>query len=94
MPLATHAETEGTFVNSQRRLQRFERAFPPAGGALPGVEALGAVLRRFESELPEPLTPADVFERLAAVVPALGGLRLDGLPTYGVALDAADEAGG
>jgi NADH-quinone oxidoreductase subunit G len=94
MPLATHAETEGTFVNSQRRLQRFERAFPPAGGALPGVEALGAVLRRFESELPEPLTLADVFERLAAVVPALGGLRLDGLPTYGVALDAADEAGG
>ena len=86
LPLATHAENEGTFVNSQRRLQRFERAFPPAGGALPGVEALGALLRRFDTELPDPLTPQDVFDRLAAALPQLDGLELDRLPPHGIAL--------
>jgi NADH-quinone oxidoreductase subunit G len=92
LPLATHAETEGTFVNSQRRLQRFERAFPPPGGALSGVEALGALLRRFETGLPDPLTPEEIFARLAAAVPALAGHRLGTLPPHGVPLDAGEPA--
>ncbi|MFQ5351114.1 MAG: molybdopterin-dependent oxidoreductase, partial [Thermoanaerobaculia bacterium] len=92
LPLATHAETGGTFVNSQRRLQRFERAFPPAGGALPGVEALGALLRRFDAAVPDPLTPEDVFDLLAAALPQLAGLKLDRLPAHGVALDGGAPA--
>ncbi len=94
LPLATHAETEGTFVNSQHRLQRFERAFPPAGGALAGVEALGALLRPFDTEVPDPLTSGDVFDRLAAAVPQLEGLKLDRLPPHGIALSGGDEAAG
>ena len=93
LPLATHAETEGTFVNSQRRLQRFEQAFPPAGGARQGVEALGSLLRRFEPDLPDPLTAGDVFERLAASRPDLAGSKLDDLPPHGVPLGGADGAG-
>ena len=86
LPLATHAESEGTFVNSQRRLQRFVRAFPPAGQALSGVEALGALLRGFEPDLPDPLSPAQVFDRLAAAVPELAGLELAALPPFGAVL--------
>ena len=93
LPMATHAETEGTFVNSQDRLQRFERAFPPAAGALAGVEALGALLRRFDPDLPDPMTPGDVFERLATAVPQLEGLSLDRLPAHGVALSGVEAAG-
>ncbi len=86
LPLATHAESEGTFVNSQHRLQRFERAFPPAGQALAGVEALGALLRQFEADLPDPLSPGQAFDRLAAAVPRLAGLKLAALPAHGVDL--------
>jgi NADH-quinone oxidoreductase subunit G len=92
LPLATHTENEGTYVNSQWRLQRFERAFPPAGGALPGVEALGAILRRFDSTLADPLTAATVFEHMASTLPELEGLRLASLPPHGVALRG--ESGG
>ena len=92
LPLATHAETEGTFVNSQNRLQRFERAFPPAGGSLPGVEALGALLRRFDAELPDPLSASDSFARFAASLPQLAGMTLDRVPPHGTALAADDEA--
>src|SRR5690606_8628394 len=31
LPLATHAETEGTFVNFEGRFQRFLPAYPPRG---------------------------------------------------------------
>ena len=92
LPLATHAESDGTYVNSQRRLQRFERAFPPPGGALAGVEALGALLGRFDGDLPDPLTAEDVFARLADAQPRLAGLELDRLPAHGVALSDPDEA--
>jgi predicted molibdopterin-dependent oxidoreductase YjgC len=37
LPITTHAETGGTFVNVERRLQRFDRAFPA-----PGVCARGS----------------------------------------------------
>jgi hypothetical protein len=56
------------------------------------VEALGALLRPFEADLPEPLSPAQVFDLLAAVVPRLAGLRLAALPPHGVSL-GADLAG-
>ena len=49
LPLATHAEQEGTFVNSQWRLQRFEACFPPPGEARPGVAALTDLLSRFDA---------------------------------------------
>jgi predicted molibdopterin-dependent oxidoreductase YjgC len=32
LPLGTSAETSGTFTNSERRIQRIERAVPPAAG--------------------------------------------------------------
>jgi NADH-quinone oxidoreductase subunit G len=92
LPLATHAENQGTFVNSQLRLQRFERAFPPAGAALSGVDALGALLRRFDPQLADPLTPEDVFGQLAAALPQLAGLELDRLPPHGVALSGDNDA--
>ncbi len=88
LPLATHAETEGSYVNSQGRLQRFERAFPPAGEALPGVEVLAALLRRFDGDWPEPVTAGQVFRRFAGGLPALAGASLAGLPAEGVALDS------
>jgi NADH-quinone oxidoreductase subunit G len=85
LPLATHAEQEGTFVNSQWRLQRFEECFPSPGEARPGVEALGDLLARFDPEW-RGLGPAEVFDRLAAAVPAFAGLGYQTLPPTGAPL--------
>lgn len=37
LPLATFVEQEGSFTNYQGRAQKFKRAFPPRGEALPGA---------------------------------------------------------
>ena len=91
LPIATHAETSGTFVNVERRLQRFERSFPPPGLVRPGVEVLGDLLSRFDGSWSDETTPAEVFARLAAARPAFSGLAFDDLPATGTPLAAPAE---
>jgi NADH-quinone oxidoreductase subunit G len=91
LPIATHAETGGTFVNVEHRLQRFERAFPGPGQVLPGVEALGELLARFDQGWKGPVTPAQAFARLASEVDAFSGLAFEHLPATGTPLEAPSE---
>ena len=80
-------------IAAEHRARRVERIVLQLG-PLSGVEALSALLRRFDPELPDPLTPADVFDRLAATVPELEGLRLNELPPHGVPLAGGDGSDG
>ncbi len=91
LPLATHAESEGTFVNVDHRLQRFERAFPAPGQARPGVEVLAELLRRFGDAWDDEVTTADVFDRLAGDRAPFAGLAFDRLPAEGAVLAPAQE---
>jgi NADH-quinone oxidoreductase subunit G len=86
LPVATHAEKDGTFVNVEWRVQRFERAFPPPGQARPAVEALSELLARYDARWANLGAPA-VFDRLAAELPAFAGLSWHQLPATGAALD-------
>ncbi len=92
LPVATHAEKDGTYVNVQRRVQRFRQAFPSMGEALPMVEVLAAVLRRLDPTW-KAATAGEVFDRLAAEVPAFAGLSWKGVPPTGVALPGGRGSG-
>jgi len=85
LPLATHAEKTGSFVNVEGRVQRFTPAFPPPGLVRPGVEVLSELLARFDASL-SGLTPEEVFAHLAEDVPAFAGLALADLPATGAPL--------
>jgi NADH-quinone oxidoreductase subunit G len=86
LPVATHAEKDGTFVNVEWRVQRFERAFPPPGQARPAVEALSELLARYDPRWANLTAPA-VFDQLAAELPAFAGLSWHQLPATGAPLD-------
>jgi len=90
LPFAHHAEKDGTFLNVQGRLQRFQRAFPPPGQVRTGVEVLGDLLKRLEPGW-DGLggSAAAAFARLAAAVPAFAGLAYGRLPAEGVELGEA-----
>jgi NADH-quinone oxidoreductase subunit G len=69
LPIASFAETDGTFINRNRRVQRVREAIAPPGQARPGWHALSALLR----DLGGPAVPADasaVFTEIAAAHPA------------------------
>jgi NADH-quinone oxidoreductase subunit G len=86
LPVATHTEKDGTFVNVEWRVQRFERAFPPPGLARPAVATLCELLSRYDARWAN-LSAAAVFDLLAAEIPAFGGLSWKRLPATGAALD-------
>jgi formate dehydrogenase alpha subunit len=87
LPAASFAEKEGTFTNSERRVQRVRQALPPPGEARPDwwivCELAKRVARRIGLELDGQFTyagPAAIFNEMARLVPFLGGLshaRLD-----------------
>lgn len=90
LPLATHAERDGTFVNVERRLQRFDRAFPAPSQARSGVEALADLLSRFDPKWGA-LSVATAFDLMAEEVEALDGLRWSAIPPTGVALSGTSS---
>jgi len=91
LPVATHAEKDGTFVNVERRLQRFEQAFPPPGQVRPAVEVLAELLAKLDGESWAGVGTAAAFARLAEARPELAGLDFDELPPTGAPLPGFDD---
>jgi formate dehydrogenase alpha subunit len=87
LPAAAFAEKEGTFTNSERRVQRVRQALQPPGQARADwwitCELAKRVGRRLGSALDRQFTytgPSEIFAEMAALTPFLGGLshaRLD-----------------
>jgi formate dehydrogenase alpha subunit len=87
LPAAAFAEKEGTFTNSERRVQRVRQALAPPGQARPDWWITGELAQRVARRLDLPLArqftyggPAEIFDEMARLTPFLGGLshaRLD-----------------
>ncbi|TMQ24383.1 MAG: formate dehydrogenase subunit alpha [Candidatus Rokuibacteriota bacterium] len=87
LPAAAFAEKEGTFTNSERRVQRVRAALSPPGQARPDwwitAALAGRVARRLGVDVGRQFDyagPAEIFDEMARLTPFLGGLshaRLD-----------------
>jgi NADH-quinone oxidoreductase subunit G len=85
LPVATHAEKDGTFVNAEWRVQRFNAAFPAPSQVRSTIEVLSDLLSRFDPKWGG-LTPGKAFDQISAEVPAFAGLRWATLPATGASL--------
>jgi NADH-quinone oxidoreductase subunit G len=86
LPIASFAETDGTFVNRGGRVQRIHHAFAPPAGAKPGWQVL--------SELGAAVSGSEVvadasaaFTELAAVFPAFRPLAYRTIGDLGAPLE-------
>jgi len=87
LPAAAFAEKEGTFTNSERRVQRVRLALPPPGLAKPDWWITSELAKRVAARLGTKVGqqfdytgPAQIFDEMARLTPFLGGLshaRLD-----------------
>ncbi len=86
LPAASFAEKDGTFTNSERRIQRVRRALPPVGESRPDWEITAEIARRVCARLghdPSQFmyeSAADIFDEMARLTPIIGGVshtRLD-----------------
>ncbi|MGH7320026.1 MAG: formate dehydrogenase subunit alpha, partial [Candidatus Rokuibacteriota bacterium] len=86
LPAAAFAEKEGTFTNSERRVQRVRQILEPPGETRPDWWITAELAKRVARRLALPARGFDyadaaaVFDEMGALVPFLGGLshaRLD-----------------
>ncbi len=86
LPAASFAEKEGTFTNSERRVQRVRQVIAPVGQSRADWEIVQDVARRTARRLGMPSygfehgSAASVFDELASLTPIMAGLshrRLD-----------------
>jgi formate dehydrogenase alpha subunit len=74
LPGASFAEKNGTFTNTERRVQRVRRAIPPLGSAKMDWQIICEVARRMRGRGFEFASAADVMKEIADVTPSYGGI--------------------
>lgn len=76
LPAACYAEKEGTFTNSERKVQRVRKAVDPPGEARPDWMIISEIGRRLGVAM-EYETAEDVFNEMASLSPIYGGISYD-----------------
>ena len=82
LPGCTFAEKDGTFTNTERRVQRIRKAIPCVGESKADFEILSEVMAAlgYENSFH---TAREVFAEMAAVTPSYGGMSYERLEKLG-----------
>jgi formate dehydrogenase major subunit len=92
LPAAATLEREGSFVSTERRIQRFHRAFAPLGESRPELEIVQAIANALGATW-RYSGPEDVMREVASLVPHFAGVRYDRLEGYRSQQWPVDAAG-
>ncbi len=84
LPAATFAEKQGTFTNTERRVQWFKRAIMPRGQSKPDHEIVCDIARRMGDRGFEYTGPEKIMEEIASLVPQYGGISYKRLGRNGL----------
>ncbi len=75
LPAASYAEREGTFTNTERRVQRIRKAVEPPGEALPDWQIICILASEMGASGFAYESPEQVFEEIISVVPQYKGIN-------------------
>jgi formate dehydrogenase alpha subunit len=91
LPAASWAEKEGTFTNTDRRVQRVRKALEPRGQTRADWQIICDLAKRIENKLGQPQsafwayqTPAEVLEEMGRVVPEYAGVKYQRIENQGL----------
>ena len=82
LPAASFAESDGTFANSERRVQRVRAAIKPVGEARTDVDILLELMERF-GIVQNLNSPSDVWDEMRGLAPILSGISYERLDDEG-----------
>ncbi|MBI3760627.1 MAG: molybdopterin-dependent oxidoreductase, partial [Chloroflexi bacterium] len=91
LPAASFAEKDGTFTNTERRVQRVRRAIDPPGEARADWEIICEIANRLSHIAGNGRAawtyadPAEILQEIASLTPSYGGISFDRLEaSYGL----------
>jgi formate dehydrogenase alpha subunit len=98
LPATPFAEKDGTFTNTDRRVQRVRAAQPPRGQARPDWQIICDLALRLERRLGRPNSakwdyrnPAEIFAEMANVVPDFAGVTYERIDKVGLQYPVWDQ---
>jgi predicted molibdopterin-dependent oxidoreductase YjgC len=83
LPASSFAEKNGTFTNTERRVQRVRKAVNPPGEAKPDWE----IICLMSTAMGHPMSYADageIFDEMASLTPSYGGMSFDRIDEVGL----------
>ncbi|MCR4419452.1 MAG: formate dehydrogenase subunit alpha [Clostridia bacterium] len=91
LPAASFAEKDGTFTNTERRVQRVRRAIDPVGESRPDWEIVADLARRLGYPM-DYASPAEIMEEIARLTPIYGGITYERLKEEGLQWPCPDRS--
>jgi formate dehydrogenase alpha subunit len=97
LPATSWAEKEGTFTNTDRRVQRVRQAIPPRGQARPDWEIICDLALRLEKRLGRPSAgwgfehPSEVLEEMGRLTPEYAGVKYHRIEKEGLQTPVWDD---
>jgi len=74
LPSTTFAEKDGTFTNTERRVQRVRKTIEPVGNSQPDWWIIGQVGQRMGSNGFDFTNPSQIMDEIAGLTPSYGGI--------------------
>jgi len=90
LPAAAYAEKDGTFTNTERRVQRGRKAVEPPGEAKPDLELITVLAENMVHSFGHK-DPEQIIEEIASLTPIYGGIHYDRLNSYGLQWPCTDR---
>lgn len=98
LPAASFAEKDGTFTNTDRRVQRVRKAIEPIGKSRADWEIICDLAKRIERRLGRSNTsywdydhPSQILEEMGSLVPAYAGIKYHRIEKTGLQTPVLDD---
>ena len=91
LPAASFAEKEGTFTNTERRVQRVRKAISPRGESKPDWWIISRLAQKMGAEGFDFENSTEIMDEINAVTPIYGGITYDRLGKNGLQWPCRDE---
>lgn len=83
LPAASFIEKDGTFTNTERRVQRVRKAIEPVGDSKADWDIINEIIKAFDKKSGFD-SPSAVMDEISALVPSYGGINYERLENGGL----------
>jgi len=91
LPAASFAEKEGSFTNTERRVQRVRRALPPRGDSRPDWWITCRIAQKMGEPGFDYAEPSEIMAEIASLTPTYGGISYERIEGGGLQWPCPDE---
>jgi formate dehydrogenase alpha subunit len=84
LPSSSFAEKDGTFTNTERRVQRVTEAIEPVGDSVPDWKIVCRLARKMDAKGFDYGSPSKIMDEIASLTPSYGGISYSRIEKGGI----------